>query len=135
MQDRQDCAVGDRVHELVAVPGRCERAGLGLAVADDAGRDQVGVIRHRAEGVGEGIAQLAALVDRARRFGRDMARDAAGEGEALEELLHALLIARDVGVDLRIAAVQPVLRDHGIAAVTGAGKVDHIEVIALNDAV
>ena len=29
----------------------------------------------------------------------DMARDAAGEGEALEELLHALLIARDVGVD------------------------------------
>ena len=126
MQDRQDCAVGDRVHELVAVPGRCERAGLGLAVADDAGRDQVGVIRHRAEGVGEG---------RARRFGRDMARDAAGEGEALEELLHTLLIARDVGVDLRIAAVQPVLRDHGVAAVTGAGKVDHIEVIALNDAV
>ena len=135
VQDRQHRAVRDGVNELVAVPRGGERAGLGLAVADDAGGDQAGVIHHGAEGVRERIAQLAALVDGARRLGRDMARDAAGEGEALEELLHTLLIARDVGVDLRIAAVQPVLRDHGVAAVTGAGKVDHIEVIALNDAV
>ena len=64
-----------------------------------------------------------------------MAGDAAGEGEALEELLHALLIAGDVGVDLGVAAVEPVLRDHGVAAVAGTGEVDHIEVVALDDAV
>ena len=29
-----------------------------------------------------------------------------------------------------IAAVQPVLRHHGVAAVTGAGEVDHVEVVS-----
>ena len=83
----------------------------------------------------ERIAKLAALVDGARSFGRDVGRDAAGEGELLEELLHTLLVAGDVGVDLLIAAVEPVLRDHGVAAVARTGDVDHIEVVFLYNAV
>ena len=53
-----------------------------------------------------------------------MAGNAAGEGEALEEPLHAILVARDVGADFRVAAVQPVLRNHSDAAVAGAGEID-----------
>ena len=53
VQNRQHRAVRDGVDELVAVPRGGERAGLGLAVADDAGGDQVGVIHHGAEGVCE----------------------------------------------------------------------------------
>ena len=64
-----------------------------------------------------------------------MAGDAAGEGEALEELAHALLILGDVGIDLGIAAVQPVLSHHGVAAVAGAGEVDHVQVVPLDDPV
>ena len=41
MEDRQNGSVGARVEELVRVPARRERAGLRLAVADDA-RDQRG---------------------------------------------------------------------------------------------
>jgi hypothetical protein len=53
VQNRQYRAVRDGVDKFVAVPRGGERAGLGLAVADDAGGDQVGVIHHGAEGVCE----------------------------------------------------------------------------------
>ena len=117
------------------MPGGGQRAGLRLTVTHYAGGDQVGVVRHGAESVGQRIAQLAALMDRAGGFGGHMAGDAAGEGEPLEELLHAVLVLRDVGVDLGVAAVQPVLRHHGVAAVAGAGEVDHVQIVPLDDPV
>ena len=67
------------------MPARRERPGLGLAVADHAGDQEVGVVERRAKGVRERVAELAALVDRAGRLGRGVARDAAGEGELPEE--------------------------------------------------
>ena len=132
---RQNCAVGLGVDELVELPRGCERAGLCFAIADDAGRDEFGVIGHCTEGVREGVAQLAALVDGARSFGRNVGGDAAGEGKLLEELLHTFLVAGDVGVNLLIAAVQPVLSDHSVSAVTGAGDVYHIKVIFFDNSV
>ena len=66
VQDRQHRAVGDRVEELVGMPRGGQRAGLRLAVADDAGDDQIGVVERGAEGVAERVAELAAFVDRAR---------------------------------------------------------------------
>ena len=135
VQNRQHRAVRDGVDELVAVPRGGERAGLGLAVTDNTGGDQAGVIHHGAEGVRERVAQLAALVDGARRLGRDMARDAAGERKLLEQALHAGRVARDIRVHVGVRAVEIVLRDHGVAAVAGAGEIDHIEVIFVDDAV
>ena len=96
VEDRQDRAVGDGVEELVGMPGGGQRAGLGLAVADDAGDDQVRVVERRAEGMADRIAQLAALVDRARRLRRDVAGDPAGEGELLEQPLQPGLVLADV---------------------------------------
>ena len=61
------------VQELVRVPARRERSGLGLAVADHAGDEQVGVVERRAVRVRERVAELAALVDRAGRLRRDVA--------------------------------------------------------------
>ena len=135
VQDGQHRTVGNGVHELVAVPGGSQRAGLGLAITHHAGGDQAGVIRHSAEGVGQRIAQLAALMDGAGGLRCHMAGDTAGEGEPLEELFHAVLIPGDIGIDLGIAAVQPVLRHHSVAAVTGAGEVDHVQIIPLDDPV
>ena len=132
---RQHGAVSLGVDEFVELPGSCERAGLCFAVADDAGCDEVWVIGHGAEGVGEGVAQLAALVDGTRGLGRNMGGDAAGERELLEELLHAFLVAGDVGVNLLIAAVQPILSDHGVSAVAGAGDIYHIKVIFFDNSV
>ena len=53
MEDRQHGAVGDRIEELVRVPARRERTGLGLAVADDAGDEQIGIVERGAVGVRE----------------------------------------------------------------------------------
>ena len=78
VQDRQHRAVAGRVEERDALPGALQRAGLGLAVADDRDREQVRVVHHRAERVHQHVAELAALVDRARRGDRDVAGDAAG---------------------------------------------------------
>ena len=132
VQDRQHRAVARRVEELVRVPARRERARLGLAVADDAADEQVRVVERGAVGVHERVAELAALVDRARRLGRDVARDAAGERELAEQLAHALLVARDVGIDLGVAALQPRRGDEPGAAVAGPGDVHRVEV-ALDD--
>ena len=90
VKDGQDGAVADGIEEFVGVPGGGERAGLGFAVADAAGDDEVGVVEGRAEGVRERVAELAAFVDGAGSFGRAVAADAAGEGEAAEEREHAL---------------------------------------------
>ena len=57
VQDRQHGAVGPRVQELVRVPAGGQRARLGLAVADDAGDDQVGVVEGGAERVDERVAR------------------------------------------------------------------------------
>src|SRR5690606_1501631 len=119
VQDRQDGTVVHRVEELVGVPGRGQRPGLRLAVPDDAGDQQAGVVEGGPVGVREGVAEFAALVDRAGDLGGDMAGDAAGEGELPEEPLHALRVAADVGVRLAVAALQPGVGQHGGAAVTG----------------
>ena len=135
VQNRQDGAVRHGVNELVGVPGRRERAGLGFAVAHNAGRNEVGVIEHRAEGVGQRVAELAALADGAGDLGRDVAGCAAGEGELADEFPQALVVLADVRIDLAVAAVEPVLGEHGVAAVTRAGNVDHVEVIFVDNAV
>ena len=135
VQDRQHRAVGNGIDELVAVPGGGQRAGLRLAVAHHAGGDQVRIVRHSTEGVSQGIPQFAALVDGAGRLRRHMTGHTAGEGELLEQLLHAVLVLGDVGIDLGIAAVQPVLSHHGVSAVAGAGAVDHVQIILLDDPV
>ena len=93
------------------MPARRERARLGLAVADDAGDEQVGVVEGGAEGVHERVAELAALVDRAGRLRRRVARDPAGEGELAEELAQPLLAPADVRVELAVRALEVRVRD------------------------
>jgi hypothetical protein len=67
-------------------------SGLRLAVADDAGDDEIRVVEHRAERMAQRVAELAALVDRARALGRGVAGDAARKRELLEQLAQAGLV-------------------------------------------
>ncbi len=73
VQDRRTASIGGRVQELVGVPAGGQRAGLGLAVADDACHHEIGVVEGGAVGVGEGVAQLTALMDGARGLGSGVA--------------------------------------------------------------
>ena len=130
LEDRQDGAVGRGVQELVRVPARRERPRLGLAVADHAADDQVRVVERGAIRVDQRVAQLAALVDRARGLGRDVAGDAARERELPEQPPEAGLVARDRRVGLGVRPLEVGVRDEARAAVAGAGDVDRLEVVA-----
>ena len=112
LQDRQHRPVADRVEELVAVPARGERASFGLAVPDHGESDQVRVVQDCPVGVGDAVAQFAALVDAAGRFGRAVATDAAGERKLLEETPHSRQILTLVWVDLGIGPLEPTFRQY-----------------------
>ena len=64
-----------------------------------------------------------------------MAGDTAGEGKLLEQLLHTLDILAHIGINLAVGAVQPVLGYHGVAAMTGAGQIDHVQIILVDDTI
>src|SRR5262249_35849700 len=80
-EDGQHAAVADRVEELVAVPAGGEWSGFGLAIADDAGDNQVRVVEGRAVGVRQGVAQLPALVHGTGCLRGNVAGNPAGERE------------------------------------------------------
>lgn len=128
VEDRQHGPVADRVEELVRVPGGGERSGLGLAVTDDAGDQQPGVVEGGAVRVGERVAQFAALMDGAGDLGRHMARYPAGERELFEQPCHAVRVAGDVRVRLRVRALQPGVGEDGRAAVSGAPDAQGVQV-------
>src|SRR5439155_8405121 len=124
-------AVTDRIEELVAVPARGERPGLGLAIADDTGNDQIWIVEGGPVSVAQCVPEFPALVDTARRFRGDVAGDAAREAELLEQFLHPFGILADIRVDLTVGAFEVRMGDQGWATVAWADDVDHVQVIAL----
>src|ERR1700693_1830985 len=106
MQDRQHRAVGGRVEKLVGMPRRGQRAGFRLAIADDAGDEETGIIEDRPERMTERIAQLAALVDRARALRRCVARNSSRKRKLNKEFPKARLILADIGIDLAVRALE-----------------------------
>ena len=117
------------------MPARRERTGLGLAVADHARNRQVGVVEGGAEGMREGVAELAPLVDRAGRLGRGVARDAARERELAEEALQPGLVAADLGEQLAVGALEVGVGDHARPAVPGARDVEDVPVTRADEPV
>ena len=135
VQDGQHSAIADRVQELVGLPRSRQRAGLSFTVANGAGNDQIGVIESSTKSMSDGVTQLAALIDGTRSLGCNVGGNTAGERELLEQFLHALFVAADVGIDLRISAIQIGVCDEEVSAVTRAGNEDHILIKFLDDAV
>ncbi len=135
VQDRQHHAIGQRIQELVGVPTRGQRAGFRFAIADDAGHDQVRIVESRAECMRQRVTELAAFMDRAGRFWCNVTRDSARERELLEQPLHALLVQRDVRIDLAVRAVEPGIRHEARTAMARAGDVEHVQIVLLDDAI
>src|SRR5205085_4769900 len=105
------------------------------AVADDAGDDQLGVVERGPVGVRQGVAELASFVDGAGRLRGDVAGDAAGEAELREQPFQPGLVLPDRRVDLTVRPLQVGVGDQPRPAVPGAGDVDHVQVVLLDDAV
>src|SRR5271157_1628133 len=74
-------------------------------------------------------------MDRTRALRRGVAGNSAGKRELQKELAQAGLILADVRIDLAVSALQVRVPDHRRAAVSGAGDVNHVEVVLLDDPV
>src|SRR5215470_8954067 len=117
------------------MPARRKWSGFGLAVANHAGDDELGVIERGAVGMGKTVAELAPFIDRARRLGRHVARNTARKRELSEQPFHPLLVLRYVRVDLAVRALEVGVRHQTWAAVAWPGDKDHVEVVLLDDAI
>ena len=133
VQDREHRSVARRIHELVGVPAGRQRTGLGLTVPHDAADEQVGVVEGRSVRVDQRVAELAALVDGARRLWRDVAGDAAREGELPEQPPQPFLIGRHARVHLTIGALEIGAGHEAGPTVPGPGDEDRIEVVRADD--
>src|ERR1035437_8519400 len=94
------------------MPRRCQRSGFRLAIADDAGDDEIGIVEHRPERMAKRIAQLTAFVDRARALGRCVAGNSSGKRKLNKELPKSGLILADVGIDLAVSALEVRSEEH-----------------------
>ena len=135
MQNRQHRAVARGIEEFVGMPTGGQRSGFRFAVANHAAGKQVRIVEDRAIGVRQRIAQFSAFVNRPGSFGRDVTRDSAGEGELREQALHAFRVARDVGIELAVGALQPGIGNQAGTSVPGTGNVNRIEIVLLDHAI
>ena len=135
VQDRKDRPVVDRVEELVRMPARGQRPGLGFAVADDAADDEVGVVECGAVGMRERVTEFAAFVDRTGRLGRHVTRDPARERELAEQLAHPVRVLADARVDLAVGAFQVGVGNDRRTTVARPDHVDRVEVPIPDDPV
>ena len=129
IQDRQHGAVPSRVDELVGMPGGGQRSGLGFAVADDAGHDQIGIVECHSVGVRQAVAKLSALVDRTRRLRGHVAADVTGKRELLEETPHPFDVLALVRIDLGVRPFQIRRAEHARRPVARSGHENHVEVV------
>src|ERR1051326_279732 len=135
MKDRQHRPVGSRIEKLVGMPCGSQRSGFRLAIANDASDNETGIVEHGAERMTERIAQLTALVDRARALRRYMAGDSSGKRKLKKKLLKARLILADVGINLAVSTLEIRVAHDGRAPVPGAGDVNHVEVVFFDEPV
>ena len=87
MKDRKNRTIARGIEKLVGVPARSKCARFRLAVADDAGHDQIRIVEGRAVCMDEGITELAPFMDRTRSFRRDVTGDAVRPGELSKQPL------------------------------------------------
>src|SRR5215469_8130786 len=135
MQDWQDSAVANGIQELVNVPGSSQGCGFRLTVPDDSRNDQVWIIEGGATGMGEHVAQLAAFVNRPRRFRRAVASNTSGKRELLEKRPHPFFVLTLIGVDLGVGSFQINRADDSGGAVPWSGKKNDVHVVLLDDPV
>ncbi len=135
MEDGQNGAVASRIEEFVRMPASGEWAGFGFAVADDTADEQIGIVEGRAVGMGDGIAEFAAFVNRAGGFRRDMARDSSGKGKLLEEFAEAFFRLRNVRVEFAVGSFEISVGDEAGTAVSGTSDVDDVQVVESDEAI
>jgi hypothetical protein len=75
MQDGKDCPIPNRIQKFVRMPACGERARFGFTVTHHTANQQIRIVQGGPVSVGDGVAQLASLVNRPGGFRSDVAGD------------------------------------------------------------
>ena len=126
MQNRQHRSVSRWIQELDALPASFERAGLSLAIADDASHDQIRIIERRSKGVDQRIAKFASLMHGVRRVRSAMARNTAGRRKRTKEKPHTVDVLGNFRMHFGISSFEVCAGVQGRPSVAGARNVNDI---------
>src|ERR1700683_4114828 len=117
------------------MPTGGERTRFRFPIADHTAGDQIRIVKSRAIRVSNGIAQLAAFVDRTWRFRCAMAGDPAGKRKLLEQPPPPLFVFAYVRIKLAVRAFEVCIRHNSRSAVPRTRNVDDVEILALDHAI
>src|SRR5262245_29596663 len=111
------------------MPRRRERSGLCFAVTHHASDNEIGAVERHAVSMRETVAELAAFMDGARRFGSDVAPDVARERELFEKLLQTFRVFALVRINLGVGTFEISRPQNPGRAVARPGDENHVEVM------
>src|SRR5260370_40684029 len=111
------------------MPRGRKRTGLRLAITDHNRDDQIRMVERCSVGVRYGVPKFAAFVNRTGRLRCAVRAYSSGKRELLEELEHACLVAALVRINPGVMAFEIAIGERRSRAMTGAGDIDHIQVI------
>src|SRR3984893_7573932 len=111
------------------MPGSSQGSSFRFTVPHHASGDQIRIVKHRSESMGETITYLASFVNRAGCFWGTMAADASGERKLSEELFHPFCVFALIWVDFRIASVEIYRREEPGRAMSGTRHIHHVQIV------
>src|ERR1035438_8304550 len=135
VKNGKDCTVSHRVEEVDGLPTAFKRTGLGFAVTDDAGDNQVGIVESGAECMDQRVAKLAALMHGVRDVRSTMARDPARRRELAEHKSQAVFVWRNLRVDFSIRALKIRTGIQRRATVSRTRNVNDVRIVFFDEAI
>src|ERR1043166_6369600 len=135
IKNRQHRAIALWTEKLVDVPGGREWSSLRLPVADYGRDNQIRIIKGRAAGVRQDIAELAAFMNRSGRFRRAVTADAARKREVFKEVQQPFFVQPLLVINLGIRSFEIDRTEHAGRTVTRSGHENHVEIVQFNDSI
>src|ERR1035437_1432879 len=135
VQNRKDRTVSHRVEKVDRLPASLKWAGLGLAITDDAGDNQVGIVESGAECMDQRVAKLSSLMHRIGDMRPAVAGHPAGRRELAKHKAQAFLIQRDFWVNLGVGAFQIRAGIQGGASMSWSRDVNDVRIMFFDEAI
>ena len=135
MQDRKHRTIPRWIKKFVGMPAGCQRRCFCLAIAHDAGNNQVRIIERRAIRMRQRITELAALVNRARCLGCHVTRNAGRPRELAKQTPQPVAVLRNLGIALGVCALKIGMRHDARPAMTRADHHHHVQVVGFDQTI
>src|ERR1700693_3205048 len=133
MQDGEYRAITRRIRKLIGMPTSGQRACFRFAITHHAADQQIWIVECGAVCVSNGVAELAAFVDRTGSFGSDMAGNSARKRKLLEQPSESVFRLRNAGIKLAVGAFQISVSYQAGTSMAGPCNINDVEIVLLDE--